>query len=253
MTAADAQRWNAAQYDRNARFVSDLGMPVVALLAPQPGERILDLGCGDGALTVKLAQAGCTPVGVDASAEMVAAARALGLDAHVLDGHDLAFDNEFDAVFSSAALHWMARQPARVVRGVWRALKPGGRFVGEFGGHGNVAAIVRALEAALGARGLPVQNPWFFPRTDEYARLLKAGGFEVKGIELIPRPTLLPGDVGAWLETFAQSFTAVVSAEQRPGFLTEVVQALRGVLCDAKGDWHADYVRLRFEARRPIC
>ena len=249
-THPTTQSWNPEQYQRNAAFVSELGMPVVDLLAPRPGERILDLGCGDGALTIKLAQRGCSMVGVDASVEMIAAAKALGLDAQVQDGHALSFDGEFDAVFSNAALHWM-KQPQRVIRGVAHALKAGGRFVGEFGGHGNVAAIVAALESALNARGLPINNPWFFPQPKEYKTMLEAEGFEVQSIELIPRPTLLPGDVKAWLETFAQSFSAAVPLADRPAFIAEVVLALRGKLCDDKGDWYADYVRLRFEARKP--
>ena len=132
-------------------------MPVVDLLAPRPGERILDLGCGDGALTEKLAAAGCDVVGADASAELVKAARARGLDARLMNGEALDFDGEFDAVFSNAALHWMLR-PDAVIDGVYRALKPGGRFVGEFGGAGNVATIASALEAALDRRGLRRQG-----------------------------------------------------------------------------------------------
>src|SRR5512142_2028530 len=138
------QTWDPERYARNARFVADLGMPVVELLAPKSGERILDLGCGDGALTEKLVAMGCTVVGVDGSAEQVAAARARGLDCHVMDGEQLTFNNEFDAVFSNAALHWMKRADA-VIAGVWRALKPGGRFVAECGGHGNIKAIETAL------------------------------------------------------------------------------------------------------------
>lgn len=249
MSSPQPQHWNPAQYGKNARFVSDLGVPVLELLAPQPGERILDLGCGDGALTIKLSKMGCRVFGVDASAEMVDAAKALGLDAQVQDGQALAFDGEFDAVFSNAALHWM-QQPRQVMRGVARALKAGGRFVAEFGGHGNVAAIVGALESALRARGLPIANPWFFPQPEAYQTMLEAEGFEVQSIELIPRPTLLPGDVKAWLETFAQSFSAAVPLADRPAFIAEVVQALRPRLCNAKGDWYADYVRLRFAARK---
>ena len=153
MTDPASQSWNARQYADNARFVTDLGMPVVELLAPRPGERILDLGCGDGPLTAKLAALGCSVVGVDGSPAMVAAARALGLDARVMDGQALSFDGEFDAVFSNAALHWMKRGEA-VIEGVWRALKPGGRFVGEFGGRDNVGAIVAALNAASARRGM---------------------------------------------------------------------------------------------------
>lgn len=245
-----AQRWDPAQYGRNARYVSELGMPVVELLSPRPGERILDLGCGDGALTIKLVQRGCTVVGVDSSAEMVAAARALGLDAHVVDGASLGFASEFDAVFSNAALHWMT-YPERVIAGVWRALKPLGRFVGEFGGHGNVATIVTALQSALAARGIAVANPWFFPRPEEYGMLLEASGFEVRSAELIPRPTPLPGDMSGWIGTFAQHYISAVPVGDRSAFVSEVVEALRGVLCDADGSWSADYVRLRFSAIRP--
>src|SRR5262249_21711375 len=132
-----AQTWNPEQYAKNARFVADRGQPVVDLLAPKAGERILDLGCADGALTKKLAAMGCDVVGVDGSAEQIGAARALGLDARVADGQALDFDTEFDAVFSNAALHWMKRADD-VIAGVWRALRPGGRFVGEMGGHGCV-------------------------------------------------------------------------------------------------------------------
>src|SRR5512138_2182814 len=141
-----AQTWDPERYARNARFVSDLGAPVVELLAPRPGERILDLGCGDGALTEKLVALGCEVIGVDGSAEQVAGARRRGIDARVADGQALDFDGEFDAVFSNAALHWMKRADA-VVDGVWRALRPGGRFVAECGGHGCVDEIATALLA----------------------------------------------------------------------------------------------------------
>jgi trans-aconitate methyltransferase len=247
MTSLHSQNWDPAQYSMHARFVSDFGMPVVELLSPQPGERILDLGCGDGALTIKLVERGCTVVGVDSSVDMVSAARSRGLDASVIDGQSLRFVNEFDAVFSNAALHWMENQD-RVIAGVWRALKPGGRFVGELGGYGNVAAIVAALESALSSRGFVVANPWVFPRPEVYKRLLESGGFSVHTIDLIPRPTLLPGDIGGWLQTFAQPYTSSMAADDRQGFISEVVHALHTVLCDAKGEWRADYVRLRFSA-----
>jgi trans-aconitate methyltransferase len=242
--------WDPAQYAEHARFVSDLGMPVVELLAPKPGERILDLGCGDGALTLKLAKLGCKVVGVDSSPEMVAAAKSLGLTAQVMDGHTLPFTNEFDAVFSNAALHWMNR-PKDVIAGVWRALNPGGRFVGEFGGYGNVAAIITAIEAVLFSRGMTIANPWYFPRQEEYRTLLEAMGFSVDSLVLIPRPTPLPGDMGGWLQTFAKPYTSALPASERPSFISQIVTALRSVLCDATGNWHADYVRLRFSARKP--
>jgi trans-aconitate methyltransferase len=249
MTTSSTQRWNPEQYAENARFVSDLGMPVVELLSPQPGESILDLGCGDGALTVKLVGFGCRVVGVDSSAEMIAAAKLLGLNAFVVDGQSLQFTNEFDAVFSNAALHWM-KNPESVIDGVWRTLKPNGRFVGEFGGYGNVSAIATAIESALSLRGMAVASPWFFPQPEEYKRLLETRGFKVESIALIPRPTPLPGDVGGWLTTFAQSYTLALPETERKGFISEVVKALRPVLCDTAGNWKADYVRLRFSARK---
>src|SRR5947208_16977670 len=136
MTVTAHQTWSPEQYAQQARFVSDLGMPVVELLAPRAGERILDVGCGDGSLTKKLVELGCQVVGVDASPAMVAAAQAVGLDARVMDGQSLPFEQEFDAVFSNAALHWMPRSEV-VIAGVWRSRKPGGRFVGECGSAGN--------------------------------------------------------------------------------------------------------------------
>lgn len=252
MAAADKQSWNPEQYAENARFVADLGMPVVELLAPRPGERILDLGCGDGVLTKKLAGFGCEVVGVDGSSEMIEAAGKLGLDARVMDGHELTFENEFDAVFSNAALHWM-KQPDRVIAGVWSALKPGGRFVAECGGKGNVQTIVAALEAALTKRGIDPApfNPWYFAADEEYRALLERQGFRVDSIALIPRPTLLPGDVAGWLETFAKSFTAALPASEQAGYLEEVADVCRGRLCDTEGKCVADYVRLRFSAVKP--
>ena len=243
------QSWDPDRYARNARFVADLGMPVVELLEPQPGERILDLGCGDGALTAKLVEMGCSVVGVDSSAEQIEAARQIGLDAHVMDGHGLNFDDEFDAVFSNAALHWMGH-PDEVIAGVRRALKPGGRFVAECGGYGCVDTIVRALTEALKRRGLweDDANPWYFPTDEEYRERLTLQGFDVKYIALIPRPTPLPGDIAGWLETFAESFTSRVPEANRPAFFEEVREAMRPKLCDAEGAWTADYIRLRFAA-----
>ena len=249
--SADKQTWDSERYARNARFVSDLGAPVVDLLAPKPGERVLDLGCGDGALTERLAAMGCAVVGVDGSENFIEAARSRGLDARVMDGERLAFDSEFDAVFSNAALHWMKR-PDDVIDGVWRALKPGGRFVAELGGHGCVANIVAALNAALARRGIDGDsvNPWYFPTVEDYRQRLAARGFDVTWIALIPRPTPLPGDVTGWLETFALSFTGALPEKDRLTFLTEVRDALRPQLCDDAGNWTADYVRLRFAATK---
>jgi SAM-dependent methyltransferase len=253
LNMVQAQTWDPERYARNARFVADLGAPVAELLAPRAGERILDLGCGDGVLTAKLASMGCHVVGVDFSAPQIDAARKLGLDARVMNGEALDFDSEFDAVFSNAALHWM-RNPAKVIAGVERALKPHGRFVGEFGGHGCVAKIKKALVEALDRRGIngEAATPWFFPTVEEYSRQLTNGGFVINYIALIPRPTPLPGDITGWLETFAESFTSTLPPAHRSSYIAEVQEALRPELCDAEGKWIADYIRLRFAADKPV-
>ena len=246
-----AQTWDPATYARNARFVSDLGSPVVELLAPRRGERILDLGCGDGVLTKTLADLGCDVIGVDSSAPQIEAARQLGLDARVIAGEELPFHDEFDAVFSNAVLHWITR-PDLLIAAVHRSLKPGGRFVAECGGYGCVHKIRTALVRALDRRGVDGEGrvPWYFPTPEDYATRLEQAGFRVDSIALIPRPTPLPGDVIGWLETFAQSFLAGLSVDARAEYLQEVRTALEPQLRDSTGTWIADYVRLRFSATK---
>ncbi len=245
---ARGQSWSPDTYEAHARFVSDLAGAVLEWLAPGPGERILDLGCGDGVLTAELARAGAIVTGVDVSEEFLAAARARGLDVRRMDGEALEFDTEFDAVFSNAALHWMTGAE-KVVSGVHRALKPGGRFVAEFGGHGNVAAIVTAMRATAMRRGgdRSLAGPWFFPSVDVYRTMLAKFGFDVRRIGLFPRPTPLKTGMGAWLKLFRKPFFAQFGGEAE-AIVAEVEDLLRPALCDARGNWTADYVRLRVEA-----
>lgn len=244
------QSWDPKRYIHNAAFVPELGRPVLEWLAPRAGERILDLGCGDGTLTAELVAAGCEVVGVDSSPEQVAAARARGLDARVADATRLTFEAEFDAVFSNAVLHWITT-PDDVIAGVARALRPGGRCVGEFGGAGNVAQIEAALAAALARRGIEPRavNPWYFPTPEEYGARLTARGFHVERIELIPRPTPVPTGIRGWLETFGGPFTSAVAAAEREEFVAEVERAVEPALRQPDGTWIVDYVRLRFAAR----
>jgi SAM-dependent methyltransferase len=254
MASPATHQWDASLYATHAAFVPALGAPVLDLLAPQPGERILDLGCGDGVLTQKLVDAGAEVVGVDADPQMVAAAWEKGLDARLGDARQLAFDGEFDAVFSNAALHWVGA-PAQVTAGVVRALKPGGRYVGEFGGHGNIAAIRVAVRAVLKAHNYRVDpdETSYYPTAESFRNILESAGFIVESCAIIPRPTPLPTGMAAWLNTFRGGFidSAGVPPEKRAQVIEDVRALLRPVLADDGGNWIADYVRIRFSAHLP--
>lgn len=243
------QDWRADRYARTARFVADLAVGVVDWLSPQAGEVILDLGCGDGVLSEKIARMGAQVIGVDSAPDMVAATRVRGIEARVLDGCMLDYNRAFDAVFSNAALHWMT-DPDAVIAGVARALKPGGRFVGELGGSGNVAIVRDALYQVLAARGIDgaALDPWFFPTAEDYRARLEAHGFTVKRIELFERPTPIPTDLAGWLANFADSFLMVLEESARKTAIEEIAALAGPKLRAADGGWVLDYVRLRFAA-----
>ena len=221
-----------------------LGAGILARLAPKQGERILDLGCGDGTLTVQIADLGASVVGVDSSPAMVAAARARGIDARLMDISALSFDNEFDAVFSNAVLHWV-RDADAAVAGVYRALCHGGRLVAEFGGHTTVAAIGTALRAVLARHAVEYEWPWYYPSPAEYRRKLETHGFDVADVVLFPRPTPLPTGMDGWLRTFAMPLLANAPPDQKEQLLRETIALLQPALCDEAGQWTADYVRLQ--------
>jgi trans-aconitate methyltransferase len=251
-----ANRWSPADYAKNAAFVPALGDAVLQLLAPQPGELILDVGCGDGALTERIAAAGARVIGLDSSAEMVEAARARGIDAFVADAEAMDLDKfgQFDAVFSNAALHWML-DPDAVATGIFKALRDGGRFVGEMGGEGNLATLRQALRDVLTERGykMPEQDPAWYAGVDGFTRLYCVAGFFEVRAELIERPTPLPGGVADWIKTFRTGVMdmAMVPEWERDDIAAAVEARVAPALRQPDGTYCADYVRLRFSMRKP--
>lgn len=254
MTSRRRHNFDPAEYAAHASFVPALGNAVLEMLAPKPGERILDLGCGDGVLTERLVAAGAEVLGTDADPAMVSASRARGLAAEVVDGQHLSYDAEFDAVFSNAALHWMP-DTAAVFTGVRRALKPGGRFVAECGGFGNIAAIRAALRGVLKARGyaVPDREEQVYMTERQARAALTDAGFAIDSCAIIPRQTPLASGMAAWLTTFRTGFldALAVGDDGRDAVIADTVALLRPILCDVEGNWMADYVRLRFAATRP--
>ena len=251
---ASTSKWDAGDYARVGGFVAELGAAALDLLDPKPGERILDVGCGEGALTKKIVERGVTVVGIDNSDSMVAAAVAAGLDAHLVSADGMAFDAEFDAAFSNAALHWMLAKE-RVAAAIFRALRPGGRFAGEMGGSGNIQKLRSGIRAELEERGYPVptNDPQWYPSPQEFATVYAAAGFVDIEAQLIPRPTPLALGVAAWVKAFRAGWldAAHVPEADRDEIAAAVERRLAPQLQQPDGSWSADYVRLRFIMRKP--
>ena len=240
-------RWVAADYARVGSFVSELGAAALDLLDPRPGERILDVGCGDGTLALVMIDRGAEVVGIDSSEEMVAAAQAKGVFAELRDSTEIDFDQEFDAAFSNAALHWMPEKEL-VARAIFNALRLGGRFAGEMGGEGNLARLREALDEELVIRGYqpPADAGNWYPSAEEFAGVYEAAGFTHIDARLIDRPTMLEHGVEAWVTTFRRGW---LDAAQVPE--AERDEIARAV-ADRFGSDKADYVRLRFTMRKPV-
>ena len=253
-------RWSAADYARNAAFVPQLGEAALQLLAPQPGELILDIGCGDGVLTARVLEAGARVIGLDSSEEMVEAARGRGIDAFLADAETLELEKQverfgrFDAVFSNAALHWMTDADA-VATGIFAMLKEGGRFVGEMGGAGNLVLLRTGIREELAERGypLPPEDPQWYPSVEEFTRLYTTAGFTDIHAMRIDRPTDLPAGIAGWVRTFRTGWldVAMVPEWERDDIAAAVERRLAPDLRKPDGSYFADYVRLRFTMRKP--
>ena len=254
MNAITEQAWNPSHYDRAGAFVPKLAADLIDLLAPQPGERVLDLGSGTGDLTAQLAARGALVRGLDASNAMVNEAQRKhpSLSFSVGDGQALSFHQEFDAVFSNATLHWMPRADA-VAEGVARALCPGGRFVAEFGGARCVQTVRDAVEAELLERGIEghATPAWFFPSVPQYSRILEQAGLWVRTALWFERPTLLegPGGLNSWLELFCLPLLQALG-ERRAAVVQGVERRCKSALF-RDGSWWLDYTRLRVVATKP--
>lgn len=246
------QTWNPDTYNNGARFIIEFGKPVLEMLNPKQGERILDLGCGTGIIARQLADMGCEVVGIDSSAEMVEAAKKLGVDARLIDAVEVESTKKFDAVVSNAAIHWMPDKYA-VVRNVWKALKPGGRFVAECGADGCIRIVREGIKLALTKRGIDYKsrNPWKFCEYGEFLELLKAQGFKVEYIARIDKPTALEDSgLRKWLIVCTASHTEGFSEEEKSAFYDDVEAYCKPILFK-NGVWYVDYVRLRFVAVKP--
>ncbi|HWZ88834.1 MAG TPA: methyltransferase domain-containing protein [Polyangiaceae bacterium] len=251
---ASPNPWNPTLYDDRAAFVSELASELVVWLRPSPGERVLDLGCGTGTLTAEIARRGALVTGVDSSPEMIAAAREkyAELSFEIQDGQALSYAAEFDAVFSNAALHWMP-DAAGVLRGVERALVPGGRFVAELGGAGCVGTVVRAVSEVLTEWQIDPARyiAWYFPSPGQYAALLEAHGLTPREVRYFERPTPVAGQagLGTWLSVF-QARLRIDLEDRWPALCAEVSRRCQATLF-RDGQWRLDYVRLRVLATKP--
>ena len=244
--AASTSSWDAAHYARVGSFVAKLGGAALDLLDPQPCERILDVGCGEGTLTKKIAERGATVLGIDNSPGMIAAARVQGIDAILLDVADMTFRAEFDAAFSNATLHWVLEKE-QAARAIFRALKPGGRFAGEMGAEGNLKTLREALDEELIIRGYlpPVDASNWYASPHEFAEVYEAAGFTEIDARLIERPTAIEHGVAEWVTTFRRGWL------DRAGVPDEERAEVGTAVADRVGSNIADYVRIRFIMRKP--
>jgi trans-aconitate 2-methyltransferase len=256
MTSVNDITWNAKLYDDKHSFVTKYGEDVVQLLAPQQGERVLDLGCGTGHLTHLIAQAGARVVGIDSSEAMIQRAQAAypDLDFRVMSATDISFDTPFDAVFSNAVLHWVLDKE-KAVDHIAQALKPGGRFILEMGGKGNTEEIIVATRKVLTRHGYysnAAIQMWYFPSLSEYTTLLEKKGFRVRFAAHFDRPTELKdteNGVKDWIRMFCLAFFNNVPETEMDTVLEEIQEMVRPTNY-RNGTWYGNYKRLRIAATK---
>lgn len=248
-------QWDVGRYEASHSYVWKFGEDLLSELRAQPGELIIDAGCGSGQLTAKIAESGARVVGIDHSPDMIAQARINypgarhpNLEFRLAEVTSFTVDQPADAVFSNAALHWVKDQAA-AISAIARALKPGGRFVAELGGRGNIGTIMESLGAILGE--VAEQSPWNFPSIKEYASLLEANGFVLQSAVLFDRPTPVEGPAGMedWLQMFGGVFFAGMPESEQRDRRHAIAEHLKPRLYrDSK--WVLDYRRLRVVARK---
>jgi trans-aconitate methyltransferase len=222
---------------------------LIDLLDPQPNEHVLDLGCGTGELSQAIAEKGAVVTGIDADPQMISQAETQfpSVMFSVADARSFLLPTQVDAVFSNAALHWVP-ESERAVASIANVLKPGGRFVAEFGGNGNIGAITKYLDAATS----PTRNPWYFPSISQYSSLLEKHGLEVTFAQLYDRPTPLnEGDDGLrnWILMFGGTYLEGLSDWEKEELLRGAEVTLRPTLHNGE-QWVADYRRIRLVAKR---
>jgi trans-aconitate methyltransferase len=240
--------WNQNKYSKHADFVSNLALPLIDLLNPKANEHILDLGCGDGTLALEIKKKTNNVIGVDLSANMVQKAKDNGIQAYIASATNLNFENQFDAVFSNAVLHWL-KEPNLALDQVYKVLKQKSRFIAEFGAYGNIQRLVKAIDEVFSKNkdfGTFI-NPWYFPTQTEYIQLLEEHSFYVQSIETIVRPTPID-DILNCLDIFANGIIDALNEQQKIDFKSQVKEILQDELYNKIDGWHIDYVRLRFKA-----
>ncbi len=244
--------WNTYTYAKNADVVAHFGKNLIDVLDPKKGESILDLGCGNGDFTELIQKAGCHTVGIDNNEKQVAEAKKKGIECLFKDAEELDYYSCFDGVYSNALLHWIPNAGA-VLRGIYRALKPGGRFVANFGASGNLKNIHQALHKALVASGKTINpHPWFFPTKEEYEALLIEHHFDIAFIKNEDRLTELDMEIGAaWLRTYMSGFTAQMSDEDKTKIEDLFFRQLETEHTISHGRLILDYKRLQLKVFKP--